>query len=249
MITRATPSRKDRSSLDRSGLIPGGEAWFGAAGAVAVMLTGGLVLAWVDRGPLSAHMAHHIGLMNVLAPMAAMLWTRRNTAGAGQDKSRAPRLWVATASQLALLWGWHLPAAQSWAMASVAGQVAMHGSLFLAALLFWMAVLTLSGPASWKSILALLVTGKLACLLGVILIFSPRLLYPLLAGQHVHGRVHDIAVAPSLADQQLAGLLMIAACPLSYLLAGVVIATRMINHLGRLDLEVTSQQKPSFVGQ
>jgi putative membrane protein len=128
-------------------------------------------------------------------------------------------------------------------MASVAGHVAMHGSLFLAALCFWKAVLALSGSASWKSILALLVTGKLACLLGVLLIFAPRLLYLALAGGHVHGGVHDLVVTSSLADQQLAGLLMIAACPLSYLLAGVVIATRMIRDLGRLDYAIASRQQ------
>jgi putative membrane protein len=35
-----------------------------------------------------------------------------------------------------------------------------------------------------------------------------------------------------LSDQQLAGLLMIAACPLSYLTAGVVLAAQMLADLG-----------------
>ena len=84
-------------------------------------------------------------------------------------------------------------------------------------------------------------TGKIACLLGVMLIFSPRLLYSASPGQHVHLGLHEIAAAPTLADQQFAGLLMIAACPLSYLLAGVVIAARMISDIGRIDREFVGQ--------
>ena len=37
------------------------------------------------------------------------------------------------------------------------------------------------------------------------------------------------ATMPSLDDQQLAGLLMIAACPLSYLVAAVVITVQLLN--------------------
>ncbi len=68
--------------------------------------------------------------------------------------------------------------------------------------------------------LALLVSGKLACLLGVLFVFAPR---PLLAhaGHFVHAQV--------LADQHLAGLLMIAACPLSYVLTAVVLAVQAVN--------------------
>ena len=68
----------------------------------------------------------------------------------------------------------------------------------------------------WQAILALLVTGKLACLLGALLVFAPR---PIYAGPH-HGF--------DLADQQMAGLLMLAACPMSYVLAGIVIAVETL---------------------
>lgn len=68
--------------------------------------------------------------------------------------------------------------------------------------------------------MALLLTGKLACLLGALLIFAPRELY----------RLHGL---PSLEDQQLAGLLMITACPLSYVVAGVAMAAQAIGDLER----------------
>jgi putative membrane protein len=56
---------------------------------------------------------------------------------------------------------------------------------------------------------------RLFCLLGAIFVFAPR---PLFAH---HGGV-------SLEDQQLAGLLMIVACPLTYVVAGTVIAARWV---------------------
>jgi len=52
----------------------------------------------------------------------------------------------------------------------------------------------------------------------VLLIFAPRLLYPGLAHS---GHV----VGSPLTDQHLGGLLMVVVCPLTYVLAGVVIST------------------------
>jgi cytochrome c oxidase assembly factor CtaG len=74
-------------------------------------------------------------------------------------------------------------------------------------------------------------------------------LYATSGEQHAHWGLHNVPAAPSLADQQLAGLLMIAACPLSYLLAGLVIASRMIKELGRLDHAGANHQAPVFGGQ
>jgi putative membrane protein len=80
-----------------------------------------------------------------------------------------------------------------------------------------------AGAARWLAMGALLITGKLFCLLGVLLVFTPRLIYPELAS------VRDAA---ALSDQQLAGLTMIVACPASYVLAGIVIAWRWLHELG-----------------
>ena len=74
------------------------------------------------------------------------------------------------------------------------------------------ALLRLHGTERWHGVLGLLVTGKLSCLLAALLVFAPRPLYP-----HRPSRS-----AMSLADQQLAGLLMLTACPLSYVVAGIV---------------------------
>ena len=219
-----------------------------AIGALAVSGAGGLVLATVDFGPLSAHMAHHIALMNVFAPLAAILLADRvRPRLGGVNRTRGVReLWWAAAVQLIVLWAWHLPSAQRWGMDSGAGQLFMHASLFLSAVVFWTMVLALAGSRRWQSILALLVTGKLACLLGSLLIFAPRLLYS--SAEHSHHATRTMAPL-TLGDQQLAGLLMIVACPLSYLLAGVVIASQIMNELGHRPSTDFDRQLRSPVGR
>ncbi len=99
---------------------------------------------------------------------------------------------------------------------------AMHLSLLLAALLFWRAVFHAASVSPWRSIAALLVTGKLFCLLGVLLVFSPRPLY------EPTGYPATMSTAILLADQQMAGLLMLIICPLTYVLASIIIAHRWI---------------------
>jgi putative membrane protein len=192
-------------------------AWPALASVAAVLTGGALFAASYDFGPLSRQMALHIALMNVMAPTAAVMLTRR--AGPG----RATTLWVVAAIQIALLWAWHAPALQRYAMESHAVQAVMHASLLAAAFWFWCGLLRLAPAARWHAIAVLLLTGKFACLLAVLLIFAPRLLYDF--------PMHGPGPLPALQDQQLAGLLMAAACPLSYVIAGVIVAIQMIGDL------------------
>jgi putative membrane protein len=189
------------------------------ASASAVFVAGMIVLAAYDLGHLSAHMAGHIASMNIAAPLlAAWMMTHWGTRGI-----RASSLWIATFVQIVLLWTWHSPAVHDITAQSAALGLTLHGALFLAALSFWFTLLTISAAARWQTIPALLLTGKLACLLAALLIFAPRTLYEA-AGRLVHGAAH----LPALDDQQLAGLLMITACPLSYLVAAVIITVQLI---------------------
>jgi putative membrane protein len=186
-----------------------------------------VVLMLVDVGPLAAHMMHHIAIMNVLAPLVALMLPVR----AGALLSRAPQarhLWLAGGLQLLLLVAWHLPATQRWGMHAGGGMLLLQAPLFAAAVYFWSAMRTLATAQQWQAILALLVTGKIACLLGSLLVFAPRPLT--LPTGTSHHSAHAVAM---LADQQLAGLLMIVACPLSYLLVGVLIAAHMLRNLAR----------------
>ncbi len=185
-------------------------------GAMAVPATAVLAVTTPDPGPMSWHMAIHIAAMNVAAPVAAVMAAR---AGWTRAWARPQALWAATIVQLIVLWAAHSPFIHDGMQTFAVAAVAVHVLLLLAALTFWLSLVA-AETHKWQAMLALLVSGKLACLLGVLLIFAPR---PLFAG---HGAHHDHGAA--LADQHLAGLLMVAACPLSYVLTAVVLAAQAI---------------------
>ncbi len=177
--------------------------------------------ALLQVGPLSLHMLEHMALLGVAAPISALalrqvpiIWT-------------GGRLAVACSAQIAMLWLWHLPPIFSAAADDRLLHFGMSGSLYLVGVWFWSAVQGTSGDNRWQSVLALLVTGKLFCLFAAILVFSPRPLYGFAVhAHHGHG-------ALTLADQQLAGLVMLTVCPLTYVAAGIVIAAQWFTGLER----------------
>jgi putative membrane protein len=124
-----------------------------------------------EIGVLAHHMAVHIVAMNVGAPLGVLAW--RAFSGTGRQ-SAARWLAVAAMVQLALLLGWHLPAVFAFALASDVALIAMHLSLFLAALGFGLAVVDAAEATAWRSVAALLVTAKISCLFGVLLAFAQR---------------------------------------------------------------------------
>ena len=192
-----------------------GEALAAIVSAAAVTASGLLVVLAYDLGPHSTHMALHIAAMSVLAPLAATLAADRNPYWLCNTSA----LWSCAVLQLVLLWAWHVPAVQRLATESHTLHLGALTLLSICSFGFWSAVIWAGSAARWHAIAALLLTGKLTCLISVLLIFSPRALY--LAGGHDgHG----------LDDQQLAGLLMVTACPLSYLIAAVVIVARFLNN-------------------
>jgi putative membrane protein len=190
-----------------------GETFAASASATAVAVSGLFVLLAYDLGPRATSMATHIAVMSMLAPVAAALSASRLP----RWMSKSEVLWLSAAVQLLLLWAWHAPAIERMASARHSVHAGAHLSLLLSSLMFWGAVIRVAGSARWHTIAALLLTGKLTCLLGALLVFSPRALY----GSESH-------MVRNLDDQQLAGLLMLAACPLSYLVAAVVIVARLL---------------------
>lgn len=195
-----------------------------SAGAV---LLAGLPTIWLlELGPLSALMVQHLLVMNVLAPLAAATLAWR----LGPESDRARVLWGAGIAQIALLWAWHAPSVQRAASSAAALHLLLLCALTAAALLFWAVLLRAGAQSRWGGVAALLVTGKLACLLGGLMVFAPRELYGL-AGLAIS--ICRANGPSTLADQQLAGLMMIAACPLSYVVAGVVMAAQMLLGLER----------------
>ena len=183
------------------------------ASGSSVLGTGAVLADVMEFCPHARHMALHILVRNVGAPLLAAIGLARwKIAVRG-----ASLLWLATFAQIAMLWVWHLPVVQNLGAHLPGAMVASHASLLLAATTFWMSLFSLSGPSRWQAIPALLATAKLVCLLAALLVFAPRALY----GAATHA-------AHGLDDQHLAGLLMLAACPLSYLVAAVVMTVHLI---------------------
>lgn len=199
-------------------------------GAVAVVAVGLPALWLLTFGELASHMALHIALMSVAAPLVAMLLVE-----VGVARNLGPKwLWGSTVVQLLALWAVHAPSLPG--AAGAKSLSALLWTLLLAsAVVFWLSVCSERPAQWWQAIVALLVTGKLACLLGALLVFAPRPLYP---GGH-HGF--------DLADQQMAGLLMLAACPLSYVFAGIVIAVQTLFTLG--ERTGTALNRPALARQ
>jgi cytochrome c oxidase subunit II len=164
-------------------------------------------------GPLSAHMIEHMALIGIAAPVSAYALQSIPIVWNGA------RLTLAAVAQITLLWIWHLPPVFSLAGDSAVLHLVMSGSLYVAGVLFWGAVLGTAAASRWQGVVALLMTGKLFCLFAAILVFSPRLLYDLGAHAHQGG-------GGGIEDQQLAGLIMITVCPLTYVAAGIAMAAR-----------------------
>ncbi len=169
---------------------------------------------------MTQHMAAHIAVMNVLAPSIALILARQRMLPAG-----GRHLVAATILQICLLWGWHIPSVLGAAVQSPSAMAAMHASLFLAALWFWSAVVGEALERRWTPIAALLVTGKLFCLLGVLLTFAPRALYWQMALIQSCFGATDLSL---LADQQMAGLIMLTACPIVFVGTAIVVARRWL---------------------
>lgn len=205
------------------------------AGAAAVLLAGVPLVIFHELGHLSQHMALHILSMNVAAPFAAIIIVAR-----AAPRTLAPKwLWAIACMQILALWFLHTPRFHSMAAHNAAMSVSVQGVLACLALAFWIALMSLGAQQRWHAPAALLLTGKLACLLAALLIFAPRLLYT--ATDH---QAHVINV--SLADQQLAGLLMIVACPLSYLTAAVLITLALIGSHESASVRAADDETPRY---
>lgn len=194
---------------------------------LGMVLLGFAVLQyWLTLGPVSRHMLGHIISMTLVAPLVA--WLLLGYRKKSLQSFAAPRvLWSFAVLQLVFFLAWHAPPGMAWAMQGPVQAMVLHGSLFGAALGFWLSVGASRKSHRWHAIFALLATGKLFCLVALLLVFSPRFLYAL----HAHH------VPTALADQQLAGAIMVVVCPLTYVLSAVVLLSRWFLALVRAERE------------
>ncbi|TRW96135.1 cytochrome c oxidase assembly protein [Candidatus Methylobacter oryzae] len=178
-----------------------------------------LTFCYVEMaGAFSRHMIIHMALMTAAAPILALKLRYLSS----QQSASVSTLVAAIILQLALLFAWHSPPGIRLAMAGGhGGALLMQASLLFSALWFWLTIFSQTGEHLWRSVIALLLTGKLFCLIAVLLVFAPRVLYGLGAAN----------IPIELADQQLAGLLMVTVCPLTYVLAAIVLICRWFQAL------------------
>lgn len=183
-------------------------AWLIAGGAVAAAAW--LAPAASPAWPFADHMARHMAVVAIAAPMLA----------AGLPRGLLPAIPVLPAAlvEFAIVWGWHLPAAHGAAQTSTLWFAVQHACFLAAGLALWHSALTPGRALAGAG--AMLLTTMHMTLLGALLVLSVRQLYP--AG---------ICGGP--ADQQLGGMIMLAVGTVVYLAAGLALTARALGDAER----------------
>ena len=172
-----------------------------------------LPIGWAMSGyGMSGHMAAHMIAVAIAAPLIAI----GIQSGRFDPAARWPRLaspLPAAMIEAVVVWGWHVPALRSLAAHHPLALVAEQASFLAAGLLLWSAVLAPRHRAAGVG--ALLVTSMHMTLLGALIGLAPRPLY-----LH-HG-------ADALADQQIAGVVMLLVGGIAYLAGGLAMLGRLL---------------------
>jgi putative membrane protein len=193
---------------------------------VGALLT--LAILWL--GPLprlaasyfTAHMAMHMGVVAVAAPLLAL-----SLAGGPLDPVRRhPALFGAIAAsvlELAVVWAWHAPALHHAARSSAAW-LTVEQSMFLACgFLVWISAFGGSdrvGARAGAGVVALLLTSMHMTLLGSLIALSPRPLY----SHAARASTDNVA----LREQHRGGAIMLVIGGASYLAGGLWLSARLL---------------------
>lgn len=222
----------------------------------------GLFLVWVavasslsalDHELLTVHMLKHLLLMTLAPPLIWLgepvrAWSQglpqfvRQALGVafsspvimwtGKALVRPEVCWLAATAALV---GWHIPASFTLAMRSAAWHFVEHSSFLVTGLLFWWPVVQ-----PWPSVLRpdlsmilYLFFATLPCdILSGFLVFCDRVVYPgYLSSSHLFG-------ISALGDQQCAAALMWTCVTLVYLVAGAILAMRLLSPEKSLDTKL-----------
>jgi putative membrane protein len=201
----------------------------------------GSPLAVLDHQLLIAHMAQHLLLMTVAAPLIllgapviALLHGLPRTLqrcppvrGLGRILAHPACCWIA--STLTVI-GWHVPALFALGMRSERWHSAEHACFFAAGLLFWWPVVqpwpSLARWPRWSVPLYLFLATLPCDALSAFLTFCGRVVYP----HYLYAqRLFDIS---ALADQECAGALMWVWVTFAYLAPAAAVTIRMLSPQG-----------------
>lgn len=192
------------------------------AGALLALF---LALFWplepLASSSFAAHMAQHLLLIGVAAPLLAAsrpvlraLKGRRALARPALALAQPPAAFFLHG---AAIWLGHAPAVLEWSLDARWMHALQHFALVATAALFWWSLLARGRPGAGASALWVLATLIHTGLLGALLAFAPRSLYP----------------SYGFEDQQLAGLVMWIPGALCYLGAGLAFASAWLAERGR----------------
>jgi cytochrome c oxidase assembly factor CtaG len=210
----------------------------------------GSPLATLDHQMLTAHMAEHLLLMTVAAPLILLgaptvtllhglpqnlvhgalrpLAPSRAVNGLGDIVTHPAFCWLVSTS---VVIGWHIPAVFEQGMHSAGWHAMEHASFLAAGLLFWWPVIqpwpSIAEWPRWRIPLYLFLATLPCDALSAFLTFCNRVVYP-----H-YLTAHGVFFHSALADQECAGALMWVCVTFAYLLPGVVATIQMLSQQRR----------------
>jgi putative membrane protein len=203
------------------GKLEGWRAGSFALGLLFVWIATASPLAQLDHEMLTAHMVQHLLLMT-LAPPSILLGIPRKPVAHGLFH---PALcWFAAGATLVV---WHIPSVFALGLQSQMWHGIEQASFLMTGLLFWWPVVQPWPRGSkWpeSSILLYLFLATLPCdILAGFLVFCDRVVYPgFLSSPRSFG-------LSALEDQQCAGALMWTCVTVVYLVAGAIVAARLLS--------------------
>jgi putative membrane protein len=203
-----------------------------------VALVGGIFSLWaavgsplaaLDHHLLMAHMAQHLSVMTVAAPLILLgvpaIWPgslRRRAFGG--IVTHPVFCWLAGTATVI---GWHVPALFEMGMRSARWHEVEHACFFVAGLLFWLPVIQpwpiQSRWPRWSVPLYLFLATLPCDALSAFLTFCGRVVYPHYLSAH---RPFDIS---PLEDQEFAGALMWVWVTFAYLVPAAVVTIQMLS--------------------
>lgn len=204
-----------------------------ARGSPWPLILGFIVLAGLWLGPLpamsrtafSAHMILHLGVVALAAPLLAIGLFR---IGWRVDRLRNIGAWtiIAFLFEMIVVWGWHVPWLHEAAARSLWAFMLQQISFLAVGLAVWiLGFATRATGAIALAILGFFLTFIHMTMLGVILLWTPNLIYPpeLCIGAFGFELIED---------QRFGGILMAGWGGLAYLLGGVILGGRLLRELG-----------------
>jgi putative membrane protein len=182
-------------------------------GITALLLVVASPVAHLDHHLLTAHMAQHLILMLVAAPLILV--------GARPSILPQPPLAICWFAGTFAVIFWHIPAIFDLALQSNFWHGVEQASFFVAGILFWRPVIRSSG---WSAPIYLFLATLPCDALSAFLVFCGHVVYrPYLSG---HTGMFGLS---ALDDQALAGAVMWVAVTFAYLMPALILTARLVS--------------------